>query len=471
MLGTITKFWLLFVMLTMGIACTEEGPEITSEPNLDIQSVITGLPGESIVLSGLISDPAGVSEILIRYDRWDLAKVISIPQGITQFELDYSFKVPDEEEVGSTHTIEISSTNGGGKVSSTNVTVELSLDNVPPAITIALPNDAGTYIIGAGSEFNLNFSVEDETALSSVRVIGFGINEVFSPTGNSFTYDEEVDFLLAGTFDLKIYATDEAGNTASTSITVVIEESLKFAKFYLADVATEAELNSDVFGVPMLTNNSTSPEREGVEFEAYYYSKVPDTEIRFLAQKTSFGPFSFGAGENEGELILGNDNTVAPIILPEVGYYKIIVNLTSFTYTMEKYTPTDDTFDFIHVMGRGVEVNNESTCTDNDDASSRCWHFLSGKQLTVDPNNPYLFTATVELFDQPDDEEANGFILGASPDGWAPFWRFDVGDEIGVEPEKTIPGGGANYVFGPESYGIYTFEFDTHLNRVKIIPQ
>lgn len=466
MLKTKTKIWLLLLFVSASVACTEDDPEVSSEPTLNIQSVVTGLPGESIVFSGMVSDPAGVTEIMITYENWSLSKVITVDEGVTQFPLSYSFKVPDLEEVGSTHVIEIAAKNVGGKITSTSVTVELSQDNIPPSIAISSPSNGGTFIVSSGPELNLTFTVSDNAQLSSVRVLGMGINELITPNASTFNYDKEVDFLIVGPFTATITATDMAGNVSTASVSVNIEESLKFTKFYLVDVDTEAELATDVFGVPLLTNGATTATKEGFEFEALYYNKEANTEIRFIPQKESFEPFSFGAGDVAGELALGSDNTVAPIILPEVGYYRIVVDIAAFTYTMETYTPTDDTFDFVHIMGRGIEVNDLSTCIDNGDGSGRCWHFLSGKEFTVDPSNPYRFTASVELFDQPDDEGANGFILGASPSGWAPFWRFDAEDS-----EVTIPGDGANFTFGSDAFGTYTFEFDTHLNRARLLPQ
>lgn len=462
--------FLLIFLISM--SCDEDEPTVSSEPLLELQSMITGLPGETFTMTGFISDPAGIRSIRLTYESWNLDKLITLDEGITQYELSYSFKVPDSEEEGSTHGIGIEVTSAGGDSSTEEVTITLSKDNQLPQIAVASPNDGGTYILGSGPEFNLSFEITDNNQLETIEIIGLGFNELASINSTSFTFDQEIDFSFAGSFDLTIIATDNSGNITTSNLSVNIEESLKFEKMYLADVGTDNELITDAFGVPIRINGFTDPDSAGVIFEALYYNSAANTEIRFIPQKASFAPFSFGAGASEGELVIGTDNSVAPIILPDVGYYRVIINLSSLTYTMETYTPSDTPFDQIYLMGTGVRVNGESTCVNNNDASETCWNFASGKPLTGDASNPYLFTATVELFDHdPVGDGNNGFILGANPDGWSPFWRFDQGDVLDLEPEFTVPNDGGNYIFSAERYGTYRFEFDTHLNQAKLLPQ
>lgn len=463
----------LFLLLFIGWSCEQDDITVSSEPNLNLETSIMGLPGETIVFSGLISDVAGVSSVNIFYPTWDLDKTINVDETVTQYDLSYAFKIPEDQPVGSTHTIVITATNAGANETTSQIQVSLTGDNEAPVISMVSPSDGGTYIIGGGPEFNLTFTVNDNEQIQSISIVGFGINEEIEVNASTYSFDQEIDFSLSGSFPLTISAVDVAGNTSSNAISVTIEESLRFEKMYLADIDNDEALTADVFGVPMLINSFEHPDSAGVVFEALYYNATPNSAIRFIPQKTSFAPFTFGAGENQGELALGADASVNPIILPEVAYYRIVLDFTSFTYSMETYTPTDDTFDQIIVMGTGVNVNGNSTCINNADGSDgACWWFGSGKELTRDPNNPYRFTGTVELYDyDPEGDGNNGFIIGANPEGWSPFWRFDVGDELGAEPERTVPNGGANFIFGPEIYGTYQFEFDTHLNRVKVVPQ
>ena len=50
---------------------------------------------------------------------------------------------------------------------------------------------------------------------------------------------------------MTLTAVDKTGKSTMIECTVSVTDVQDFEKMYLADVATEAELNSDVFGVPM----------------------------------------------------------------------------------------------------------------------------------------------------------------------------------------------------------------------------
>ena len=467
----ITTITLLCLLLIFN-SCGDDEPSVSSVPTIDISSVVAGLPGQTFAITGLVSDPAGIRSIRLTYEAWDLDKLISVDESRTQFELNYSFLVPENETEGSSHVIAVEVTNAGGQTTQTDVSISLTLDNTAPTITFTSPSNGGTYISSVGAEFDLSFNIADDVEIATVEVIGFGLNEVTQVDASTFTFSQPIDFSLTGTFSVSVTATDNSGNMSSSSISVNVEESLKFDRMFLADVGTEAALTADAFGVPMLIDGFTQVDSAGVIFEARYYNQAANTEIRFIPQKESFAPFTFGQGANAGDLALGTDASVAPIVLPNVGYYRIIINLAQQSYTMETYTPTDTPYTQIAMMGTGVRVNGASTCSSNADGSELCWNFGSGKTLSVDPSNPYLFKGTVELFDfDPAGDGNNGFILGANPNGWSPFWRFNVGDAIGAEPEFTVLNGGNNFVFGPELYGTYDLEFDTHLNRIKLVRQ
>ena len=57
---------------------------------------------------------------------------------------------------------------------------------------------------------------------------------------------------------------------------------------YLADVATVEELNSDIFGVPMVINHTGE-----YQYRARYYNKAAGTEIFLLTAKDRLYSYLF----------------------------------------------------------------------------------------------------------------------------------------------------------------------------------
>lgn len=81
-------------------------------------------------------------------------------------------------------------------------------------------------------------------------------------------------------YDCKITAMDKQNNKTEKNFTVSVTALSDYTKMYLADVNNAEALTSDLLGVPMLIDHVGE-----FQYEARYYSKAPNTEIRFIPQK------------------------------------------------------------------------------------------------------------------------------------------------------------------------------------------
>ncbi|SDG70939.1 hypothetical protein [Winogradskyella thalassocola] len=466
---TKTNLLLIIGIFMFIIGCSDDDSvDVDSVPEfVSLVEEISSLPGQTLTFQGVFSDPAGIETINIKYEDWFLDKsIVKSDSLFTTYTLSYDFLVPVDAEPNSSHVIPVTIANRGGITNTRDVVVTLNQDITNPILTIASPADSSTVLIGDGNEITLSFTATDEE-LAEVIIESTLVNETITVTDETFSYTNEFDISIPDTYTFTITATDLSGNITTKTVSVNVFNELLFDVMYITDVTTNEELNSDIFGIPYAAAASEVVGEDGYVFTAKYYSPVTNTEVRFLPQKTSFSPYTFGANPDvSGELALGTDATVSPIILPEIGYYEITMDLNTQSYTVTPYNPSDDAYDQVYVIGRGVFTADSSTCTSNVDGSNQCWHFNSGQPFVQDANSSYLWTLDVTIDDQPDDEGENGFILNANPSGWAPFWRVDNAED----PEATVPGGGSNYVF-PDSAlgGEYTLIFDTHLNRISAI--
>ncbi|WP_298553318.1 hypothetical protein [uncultured Algibacter sp.] len=464
-----TKLLFVICLTAIMISCDDEDGDsvnVDSTPEfVSFVDEISSLPGDVITFEGVVSDPAGVKSVNLKYDSWFLDKTIIKDSLPDIYELAYSFKVPEDEEEFSVHTIAITTTNAGDVSTTRDVVVTLDRDIAAPTINIISPVDGATILMGSGNEVSLNIELADRE-LAELKIESDVLNETIAISGDSYSYTNDLDITSPGEYTFTISATDATGNEAIASVSVSIVTDLQFNAMFLTDEINDTALNQDIFGIPFTTTGSQATGENGYVFTARYYASSANSEVRFIPQQASFAPFAFGADiNNPGKLVLGQNASVSPIVLPEVGYYEITMDVRDLSYTITPYTPTDAAFDQVYILGRGVYVDAAtSTCTNNNDGSTQCWHFNSGKPFTQDGTNTYLWAIDVTLRDQPSDEGANGFILNANTSGWAPFWRVDVS---GGDPSKTIPGGGNNYVFDDSALDKdYTFIFDTHLNRI-----
>lgn len=455
-----TKYLFLIPIaaLIMLVACDDEFQLPASEPLINLPSEsFSGLPGGSINISATITDPVGLQSVSISYAEWNLTAEQTIADGQTELAYTTDVAVPANAEQGSSHELNISAVNVNGVTTSAIVTILLDGDVTAPTMVLNTP--AGVAFLGEGSDLEIDISVEDDMAIKSFTIVGAQLSERVEVGANRYTYNRSLNIQAEGVYKFDVEVEDMAGNMSTETFSFAAFEP--FENMYLADVDTDADLLSDVMGVPLLAQGFTQADSVGKVFQARYYNATANSEVRFTSSDETFSNLTLGA-DGQGNLLIDNSTTVSPLVLAAVGYYQITLDTRNLTYTVETYTPTDSTFDLIIMMGTGVTVNGSSTCERNDNGNEACWWFGSGKQLTPDPNNPYRFTGTVELFDHdPVGDGNNGFILGANLSGWSPFWRFDDGNN----PNVAVPNGGASYVFDESKYGTYSAVFDTHLNQ------
>jgi len=455
---------LYLMLISLGCNSEDAAANINSTPEFQsLVSDISTLPGEIFVFEGTITDPAGISTINFKYEPWFLDKTIERDSISESYEIFYRFKVPEDAEEFSSHTVPVTITNIGGVVNTSNVIITLDDDINAPTITVNEPTNGVTIIAGDGDDITIDVDVDDRE-LSEFRIESSILEERIMISGPSFNYSNTLDVEEPGDYTFEITALDAFGNEGTATVSVSVVQELRFNTMFLTDETSDEALNSDLFGIPFNTAAIETEGETGFEFTGRYYSAVANSELRFIPQETSFAPFSFGADPNNpGQLILGQDSSVTPIVVPGVGYYEITVNVNQLTYEVTPYTPTDDAFGQVYIIGRGIyPENTASTCVVNNDGSTRCFHFSSGKPFNADTDNEYLWSMNLNVRDEPNETAANAFILNANPDGWAPFWRTDPNDA-----SITIPGGGSNYNFAEEDLDKdYTFTFDTHLNRL-----
>lgn len=115
----------------------------------------------------------------------------------------------------------------------------------------------------------------------------------------------------------------------------------------ISDVATAAELNSDVMGVPMLIERT-----DEFTYRGRYYCAVANQEIYFLPQKTDFSPICFGIDPYDSSKITDDPDLAEPFILTEKGvYYEIIFNISEGSYSMSTYTVDEATDQITQEIG------------------------------------------------------------------------------------------------------------------------
>lgn len=495
-------FWALLSLALWTTGCSDDDGYSDVDGQIPTMTLVTDHiesgAGHRFTIEGSLADQDGIVSVnlqcadLYLNKTIDLVEIYGAPQ--TEYELSYSYDLK-RDEIGERFTVKVTVTDAGGREVSQDVLITMDGDFENPTFTIA-PGKEVTVLIKDETKFNLNFTVKDDRILDYVLieipgVEGFESRRIEAGGQSTLSFTEKI--ILPNevkSYDVTLTAVDARGNQTVTNSTISVSEMPDFPKMYLADVATVEELNSDIFGVPMVINHTGE-----YQYRARYYNKAAGTEIFFLPQKTDFTPICFGLDPEDNTKLSDDPETAKPIVLDEAGvYYEIDINVKESTYSMRTYSVTEATNPMKYEYGK--------PCFDRWENGESFIDFYigwggspqdAGNQLFAqDKNNPHLFyypengTWTLEA-----GEEMNFIISNYHPDGWWDHveWRCDDSQNVekfgyfskkgDVNPnwegtnQRWEDGSmvGDNWMKPTVTVtGNYRFEFDAHLGRGKIVP-
>lgn len=486
--------WAFLSLALWATGCSDDDgyPDVDGQnPMLSLTTEhIQTAAGRSITIEGAISDKDGIAAIKLECTDLNLNKTIDLieiyEKPLETYELSYNFNI-QKDEIGEQFTIKVTIIDVGGRSVSQDLLVTLDGDFENPTFTIA-PDKNVTVLIKAETKFSLSFSVSDDRFLDYVTIHIPGVDG-FEPrkvdAGGKKTFDFAEKIFLPNEvkdYNITITAVDQKGKETTVTSTISVSELPDFEKMYLADVATVAELNSDVFGVPMRI------ERTGAyQYQANYYNEKVGTEIFFLPQKSAFTPICFGLDPEDSNKLTDDPDVAKPIILDQANmYYEITFDILSSTYSIKTYTIAEAVDPIPHAYG----TNSLDTWADGGSWLQEFYFgYMVGNPREIqrfiqDKTNPHLFRIEDPL-SLDAGTKMNFIIHNWHHDGWWNYctWRVDNSDEpeifgyYGKEAVYTNPAWtkpdhvGDNWAKPTvNTTGKYTLIFDAHLERAKLVP-
>lgn len=474
--------WTFLVTVFFLFGCSDEDNYKDVDglnPTIDLTAEhIQTEPGRIVTISGTIKDSDGLRSIRLQNSDLYLDKTIDLvtlyQETLYSYDLNYSY-TPDKDIIkGESFPVLITVTDLGGRTTESTVLLTLDGDFTNPTFTLT-PDASLIVLFTAGTEttdLDIHFTVSDNKGLDYVQIAVPELNNYSLQVDAEGEKALDHEFTLTfpsevGTYNLTLSAVDKFANESTATCVITVTDVTDFSKMYLADVSTDADLTSDLFGVPMLIEHSGE-----YQYTAHYYSAKAGTQVRFIPQKSSFTPICFGVDPNDDTKLI-NDVNSKPIVLSEVGYYEIKFNVWTGEYSVNTYVPTDEPVE----IGKTVYLNDSKP----EDGTMQLEIGLIGSKalgagdwtpsdpviLTQDSDNKFILYATVAL----KSGDAIDFTIGPKhPWGWwpSPFWRFEKGDDDSGENEYNTYNGGNNMSkVTVQTTGTYRFEFDTHLLRSK----
>lgn len=444
------QIFLLLVSMTFLLltGCKDDNeasyPESSNPEIIVKRNELYSIPNRKFVIKADLKDDLGLKSLRISAPELSLNKeiIFSTDTLVTTYELAYEFLAPADTKETDQFNVNLLLTDVSGNSISKELTLRLDGDFNAPGIRDLKPSDGSVIFKTEETNVNISFGVTDETGIDSVIVAIEELNiiekiEVGGTKEFTFNQTYTIPSVLA-TYEISITTVDNFVEPNRKSQKAYFSVTDGLTEMYLADVPMGTDLTEDILGVPMYYHKK----KDGV-FTFKYYADRDNKAIYFLGQETSFEPHCFG-GLGEGKL--ENSSSAQPIVLPQKGYYEIVVDGSAMTYTATPYTPTSPVYDPAHITicGNGMKLGGWDP--NNTDLL-----------LSADTDNPYRIGRMLEM------TGGDVAMTITSPNWGSPWWRLEIKGTI------TFLGGGNPLYKGKE--GMYKYIMDTELERAFLVKE
>ena len=473
----------LCVLALVGLAsCSDDDNKFPTvdgaAPVVDLGSTQVWIEnGKDLVIKGTVTDADGIATIDIICPDLQVNKTIDLiainhGEAPTSYELNYKISTNQNISTELNHPVTIRVTDVGGRTTTEELSTRYDGDQTAPVFTSA-PTGTVTYLVTSGENAtcNIEFTVTDNNLVDYVVIDLKDVTDGDNPVNvtnfpktvqvgkTSYTHSEEVVFpddqerrlaLTLTAYDKSV--SEDPHATVATAIYRLSQVLPSDLPLWICDVATEAELNKDIFGVPMLIEN-VGPNL----YEARYFNEKAGTQVFFLGQKGSFGPICVGPSTEDPTTLSTNLETSGRITLPQAGvYYKIMLDTDNKTYEMSTYSIEEAIDPIMHFNYGGYDMN---TWADWTEGSEAWWQeFYIGPAGSPDniwarmeksTTNPHVYTVTWRMT-----AGENGFNIQAwHSHGWWNFWSWRVTNELSF-PEA-LSNDGYSGAYDPERFCYY----------------
>jgi len=394
------------ILSALFLTTCEKKDEPVNDPNPPViylaSDNISTAPDHIFWIKATLSDDVGLKKVNLLKSDWYLDKDINLSDSIRkEYSLLYKFPTPSDA-AGEEHTLMISVEDLGGNITTSEVPILFNKDIQAPEIKITSPTEGVNPIPGDKMRFFIE--VLDNTGIDSFAVnateLGIDTLIVFDPVNPRYIFVKDYiipELISDGTYFINVLANDSTGNETVQIISIVVG-TVAVGEVYCVGGASWS--GWDTPDNPMLMRQD--PENEGwYEIITYSFGIQDYNGVKFLGQR-AWGPLNWGLDPNDESQMIDDEGS-EKIILEEEGYHKVRFSPDELAYSTEFVGASTAVLSEMYLLGSGI------TGMDN------AWLDPgTALPMTQDPDNPYIFTATVEFTDIGVDDWGANFVFTAN---------------------------------------------------------
>lgn len=350
----LSNIYALLAVLLFVAACNEEHEDI--RPGLYIsKELIETFPGDTVLVSGTVSNYVGLSSVTLNCKAWNIEKVYDLSaHKPAVFNYNYQMIVPATATFEQSMEITVRDKNGLETIKT--LPLKFLPDTKSPIVVQAPASQVGLdFDISTGKAiWDLNMKFTDDRALKSARIqiAGLAMDEIIPLKGRQDELSRSIEFTSQGSFPVAITINDESANefVFQAEVLVMLTEEEDPVQDYPQMYVVDAAENPDDY----INGYYRYMDKKGeCQYEGKFYAATANAKIYFVPAKSMDGDL-YGVSPYVNSKLMNKNGYVAPVTLSEKGYYGIYIDLNAHTYSTWKLDiPSDACTDPLWMSGTG----------------------------------------------------------------------------------------------------------------------
>ena len=296
--------------------------------------------GDTILVSGQASTPAGIETVSIKCDPWGVEKVYDLSADAPAvFNYDYRLAVPSTATFPQEIEVCVTSSNGERKIRT--LSAVFAPDVTAPTFTVSFSSQIGVELDPATGQgvWKCKVTAKDDRALKSIKleIPGISYSRTVAQRGRSGSFTDDVIFTSVQNYQAAITAEDETGNKSVINVELVVtpvedqDPIDDFPQMYMFDAEEDCAEYIDGYFHYMYRQEG------GYVYKCNIRAFKDGSKFYFTSEKHLDGNL-FGASPYVSSKILNKKGYVVPVVIGEAGCYEFVINIRNQTYSC---TPID----------------------------------------------------------------------------------------------------------------------------------
>lgn len=436
----LSNMYALLTILILVTACNEEHEDL--RPGLyTSKELIETFPGDTVLVSGTVSNYIGISSITLKCEAWKIEKTYDLSvHKPTVFNYNYQMIVPKTATFDQNMEITVSDKNG--LENKRTIPLKFLPDTESPAVVQAPAAQTGLdFDTSTGKAvWNLNMKFTDDRALKSVRlqITGLNMDEVIPMNGREDALTRLIEFTSQGSYPVTITVTDESANelVLQTEILVMLAEEEDPIQDYPQMYVVDATENPDDY----INGYYRYMDHKGeYQYEGKFYAATDNAKIYFVPAKSMDGDL-YGVSPYVSSRLMNKNGYVVPVTLPAKGYYGIYIDLNLHSYSIWNLEiPADVCTDPLWMSGTGFDFTDWGASDEMIKTDS--YHYEVETQIKGDyaDDRQYYFYSSGWARVFRSDAAGNWWFESAS--GSAVIFKTDYNGKVKVTFDTAAPWG------------------------------